>query len=329
MNDADGDDLDALQYDIRQRHDLLAAILRVVAPAPARLLDLGAGPEGLSRRLLPAGYDIVLADVARHGRADVVELEAGQRLPFADSSFDAVICMDVLEHVEPGERHGLVDELARVAAGAVVLAFPRANVAVREAEQLLARLFEAGTGVPHVFLAEHVRYGLPDAEAIAGRLRARGLGVAMHGNAPLGDWLLCTAVDAMFAMVAGDCAAKGAFNRSVNVAPAAPVPGQCYRVFVTAVRDAALLRRLTAAIGPGGLADGTAAATPATVAASAAALADLMSLSVARLRNGLAAKDATIEGLQAALVAKDHHIAKLEALVQEVARRRAGRQADA
>lgn len=51
----------------------------------------------------------------------VIDLDAGP-LPFSDESFQAVLCTDVLEHLE--QTHRVFDELCRVAARWVVISLP-------------------------------------------------------------------------------------------------------------------------------------------------------------------------------------------------------------
>src|SRR5579875_2629151 len=87
------------------------------------VLDVGCGPHGLSivaPEATFAGIDVMFGEpVAAH----MVALCARPGpLPFADRAFDTVVCLDVVEHVAPGERAGFVAELARVAAHRVLVA---------------------------------------------------------------------------------------------------------------------------------------------------------------------------------------------------------------
>lgn len=94
------------------------------ALAGRRILDLGSGMGGTSVALALAGAhplafeynraycDIIRLRAARYDLALPVVNGAGETLPFADGSFDLVICWDVVEHVQDPER--LVAELARV-----------------------------------------------------------------------------------------------------------------------------------------------------------------------------------------------------------------------
>jgi SAM-dependent methyltransferase len=83
-------------------------------PAGARLLDAGAG-EGRFRshfaRQRYVGVDLAIGQVGwDYGGLDAVTDLL--RLPFADASFDAVVCTQTLEHVtEPAQ---VVGEMARV-----------------------------------------------------------------------------------------------------------------------------------------------------------------------------------------------------------------------
>jgi ubiquinone/menaquinone biosynthesis C-methylase UbiE len=89
-----------------------------------RLLDLGAGMGGFAvaaalrgAQVTVSEYNraycsIVLLRAARHQLSLPVSNAAGEALPFADASFDTVVCWDVIEHVQNPER--VLSEIARV-----------------------------------------------------------------------------------------------------------------------------------------------------------------------------------------------------------------------
>jgi len=107
-----------LQYDLCQRYGLLARVLEAAFPSgTVAVLDVGAGADDLSRAWLPDRFAITLADASTFGRSDITLLQPGEPLPFRDRSFDAVLAMDVLEHMPAANRDGLVREFARVAFG--------------------------------------------------------------------------------------------------------------------------------------------------------------------------------------------------------------------
>ena len=109
----------------RQQDQRLRLIERYGGALPGRrILDLGSGMGGTSVALALAGavplafeYNRAYCDIIRL-RAGRYELRmpvingAGERLPFADASFDLAIAWDVVEHVQDPER--LLAELARV-----------------------------------------------------------------------------------------------------------------------------------------------------------------------------------------------------------------------
>jgi hypothetical protein len=84
-----------------------------------RVLDVGADECHLKKWLEPG---TVYTGIGRGGKPDMeLDLESGC-LPFPDRSFDTVLCLDVLEHLE--NMHAMFDELCRVALRHVILSLP-------------------------------------------------------------------------------------------------------------------------------------------------------------------------------------------------------------
>lgn len=112
--------------------DVLAA---EALPPRARILDLGCGPGFLLRHLDARAYHCVglemRADVALEARESApgteVALGDGTRLPFADRTFDAVVALEVLEHVNDDAL--LLAEIRRVMrpGGLLMLTTPHAG----------------------------------------------------------------------------------------------------------------------------------------------------------------------------------------------------------
>ena len=86
-----------------------------------RVLDLGCGDGRVTAELARAGAQVTGVDPSRvaierarktHRELDYLVVSADEGLPFADVSFDAVVCLNVLEHVVDTQR--LVSEARRV-----------------------------------------------------------------------------------------------------------------------------------------------------------------------------------------------------------------------
>jgi SAM-dependent methyltransferase len=97
----------------------LALVEKFMGPPPGRVLDVGCGLGFYGRALRPRGYDwlgveIKEGDLAELARQALPHLAVdGKTLPFADGSFDAAICIEVLEHIE--DVNGFLSETRRVA----------------------------------------------------------------------------------------------------------------------------------------------------------------------------------------------------------------------
>jgi ubiquinone/menaquinone biosynthesis C-methylase UbiE len=86
------------------------------------LLDVGCGignchPHWIEQVGSLRGVDVSAKCIARAGERNprvAYEVYDGDRLPFADHSFDAVVTICVMHHVDPRQRPGFVAELRRV-----------------------------------------------------------------------------------------------------------------------------------------------------------------------------------------------------------------------
>ena len=103
----------ARRYDETRRatHSVLAPLRAALAGAPGRrLLDVGGGTGNYAAALREEGWQPVVCDrsadmLARAAAKGLETVEAdAQALPFEDASFDAVICVSMLHHVDDRPR---------------------------------------------------------------------------------------------------------------------------------------------------------------------------------------------------------------------------------
>lgn len=98
--------------------------------SPPRVLDIGGGRSGLAQRLYPAAQSVTLdldASLHQPERRRVFVSGDARRLPFPDAAFDAVLLLDVLEHID--DDRAAAREARRVTrpGGAIVVSTPAAD----------------------------------------------------------------------------------------------------------------------------------------------------------------------------------------------------------
>jgi SAM-dependent methyltransferase len=182
-----------LPFDMHQRYAQCRAVLDCLPGARRSLLDVGGvlggggGHLGTSADFFPDEVPPISTDVRASDHPDHRVVPPGP-LPFADASFDVVLCLDVLEHLAREEREGLLDELARVSRRFVLLGAPFATAGVSDADQMLFATIEARHGYAHEFLRQHLAHGHPDLAGTLAHWESRGARVVVLPNGWLPYW---------------------------------------------------------------------------------------------------------------------------------------------
>ena len=155
------------------------------------VLDLGCAGGFMAEAMATRGANVTGIDPAAeaiaaarsHARASglriAYDIGVGEELPYADASFDAVICVDVLEHVRDLGR--VLAEVARVLRPGGLILFDTINrnpmahfVTITVAEDLLG-LLPTGTHDPAMFIKpQELRRAMHAAGLVPGPMTGLG-----------------------------------------------------------------------------------------------------------------------------------------------------------
>jgi len=146
---------------------------RVVGPErKVRVLDVG-GFDGAIAMFAPA-HDFDLIDPATTDGS-------GLRIPVGDRAYEAVVCIDVIEHLPSAERPQLLAELARVSGGLCLINFP--NRATMPAQKLVFALTDDS------YVQEHIELDLPEKISVIEQMTAHGFDCLAIPSTSLALWV--------------------------------------------------------------------------------------------------------------------------------------------
>jgi Methyltransferase domain len=155
-----------------------------------RFVRLKAAAKALENKftqhLLDAGgYDGALAFFLPDRKVDVIDsaTTGGSvlEIPAADRSYDAVVAVDVLEHIDPKDRTKALSEFARVANKYLILNYPSRDS--KDAQELVLRLTN------NALIEEHVKWELPDSDWVLAELAKYGFMGTIQAHTSIAIWL--------------------------------------------------------------------------------------------------------------------------------------------
>lgn len=149
------------------RHE---AVAKLLSTKGGTVLDVGGNRGELAQ--FTRGIEVTSVNVEGED-ADLTF--DGEILPFGEDTFDAVVSLDVLEHIPRSNRGQHVSELLRVSRSETIICCPLGSPSHIAAEREVAEEYGRLTGGRHRFLDEHLALGLPTWEELMGIAAKTGL----------------------------------------------------------------------------------------------------------------------------------------------------------
>lgn len=150
-------------------HRAAREIKRLV-PDSETILDVG-GFDGALAMFLP-GYKVDVVDPAT---------TCGTVFSVNQNSYEAVVSIDAIEHVEPTDRKAFLTHMTQVAKRSCFINFPSRHTT--DSQALVLGLTD------NPLVKEHVEWQLPDTHEISRHLELQGYSVDIQNHGSLTQWL--------------------------------------------------------------------------------------------------------------------------------------------
>jgi SAM-dependent methyltransferase len=180
--------------DAAWRYAAVVDELRDIWRDDLEIVEIGSGSAGLTEWVEHpvTGVDVAFERTAGSTAPLLRQVEgSATALPFADGSFDAVLCLEMLEHLPEADREPAVREMLRVLrpGGRLVATFPAGDTA-RRLDAWLNKRFRRRQGRDHPWAAEHLEHPLPDAARLAAAVEQLSAEVRVRAHAWAPAWKL-------------------------------------------------------------------------------------------------------------------------------------------
>lgn len=176
-----------IPFDHFQRYAAATHLLQALELSASRILEVGANRQRLLGEFLPHASFLYTDLQAEGDERDFVVADA-TALPFAERGFDAVVSLDVLEHIPAHLRVSAVAEMARVADRAVVIGCPPDKPWVRSAEEDANARWRELFDEDNEWLGEHKEYGLVDGDEVVAVFERAGMQVLRFAQGDTNLW---------------------------------------------------------------------------------------------------------------------------------------------
>lgn len=143
----------------------VVAELKRLKFAKSKILEVGSGSLGITPYLREKidGLDV---DFSGPKTALVNPiLGDATSIPFRKNSYDVVIAVDVLEHLNPESRFTTINQMLKVAKKLLVIVVPTGELSQKQ-DRDLYKLWQKIKRDDNQFLAEHTKFGLPSTDQI-------------------------------------------------------------------------------------------------------------------------------------------------------------------
>lgn len=168
----------------KNRYARVLTLLPELANPCLTVLEAGAGSSGIARYLGRPVLAVDLQPANLKAAGPLATAASVTQLPFADASFDIVICIDTFEHLPADQRTPALRELARITRHRLIVGSPMGAFAAAGEEQYWLMLRWRGQPTPN-WLEEHLLQGIPTLCDMLSAAADLGLPFHLLGNEAL------------------------------------------------------------------------------------------------------------------------------------------------